>query len=138
MLGGPGQLPHLAPTYAAILALCTLGTPEAYKIIKRPALQRFLLHMHQDDGSYIMHQDGERDIRYTVMYVAEVLLSNHALLTYCIASTLQGCVLWPGISPADQYPQSQTYSEYSGVAAKLPDVRSESDHDQHMCMNLCT
>ena len=61
--GGPGQLPHLAPTYAAVLALCTVGSLEAYQVIDRPGLQRFLLRMHQDDGSYIMHEDGEKDIR---------------------------------------------------------------------------
>lgn len=62
-IGGPGQLPHLAPTYASVLALCSLGVPEAYKVIDRPALQSFLLSMHQEDGSYIMHEDGEKDIR---------------------------------------------------------------------------
>lgn len=61
--GGPGQLPHLATTYAAVLALCTLGSVEDYQVIDRPALQRFLLSLHQDDGSYVMHTDGERDIR---------------------------------------------------------------------------
>lgn len=49
-----------------MLALCSLGVPEAYEVIDRPALQAFLLHMHQDDGSYIMHQDGEKDIRWCV------------------------------------------------------------------------
>ena len=33
--GGPGQLPHLAPTYAAVLSLCSLGKDSAYKIIDR-------------------------------------------------------------------------------------------------------
>ena len=33
--GGPGQLAHLAPTYAAVLALCTIGTEEAYNAIDR-------------------------------------------------------------------------------------------------------
>lgn len=33
--GGPGQLPHLAPTYAAVNALCSLGTAEAYNVINR-------------------------------------------------------------------------------------------------------
>ena len=28
-------MPHLAPTYAAVLALCTIGTPEAYQVINR-------------------------------------------------------------------------------------------------------
>ena len=63
MTGGPGQLPHLATTYGAVLALCTLGTEHAYAVINRPALQRFLLRQHQEDGSYVMHVDGEKDIR---------------------------------------------------------------------------
>jgi len=33
--GGPGQLAHLAPTYAAILSLAILGTQEAYNCIDR-------------------------------------------------------------------------------------------------------
>lgn len=33
--GGPGQLPHLAATYAAVNALVTIGTKQAYRIINR-------------------------------------------------------------------------------------------------------
>lgn len=33
--GGPGQWAHLAPTYAAINALCIIGTEEAYNSIDR-------------------------------------------------------------------------------------------------------
>ena len=33
--GGPSQQAHLAPTYAAVNALCILGTEEAYKVIDR-------------------------------------------------------------------------------------------------------
>lgn len=33
--GGPGQLSHLAPTYAAVNALVILGTQEAYDAINR-------------------------------------------------------------------------------------------------------
>lgn len=33
--GGPGQHAHLAPTYAAVNALCILGTEEAYRVINR-------------------------------------------------------------------------------------------------------
>lgn len=33
--GGPGQYPHLAPTYAAVNALCIIGTEEAYDVINR-------------------------------------------------------------------------------------------------------
>lgn len=33
--GGPGQLAHLAPTYAAVNALITIGSPAAYAVINR-------------------------------------------------------------------------------------------------------
>ena len=33
--GGPGQLPHLATTYAAVSALVTLGTAEALGVVNR-------------------------------------------------------------------------------------------------------
>jgi hypothetical protein len=33
--GGPGQLPHCAPTYAAISALMICGTEQAYRVIDR-------------------------------------------------------------------------------------------------------
>jgi len=33
--GGPGQLPHLAPTYASVMALCSIGTEEAFNAIDR-------------------------------------------------------------------------------------------------------
>lgn len=33
--GGPGQHAHLAPTYAAVNALCIIGTEEAYNVINR-------------------------------------------------------------------------------------------------------
>lgn len=53
--GGPGQYPHLAPTYAAVNALCIIGTEEAYDIINRysqsqqwwkPRRAPFLLTLH--------------------------------------------------------------------------------------------
>jgi protein farnesyltransferase subunit beta len=31
--GGPGQLPHLAPTYAAVLSLCLMEADEAHEAI---------------------------------------------------------------------------------------------------------
>nr|ACO13986.1 farnesyltransferase subunit beta [Esox lucius] len=33
--GGPGQHAHLTPTYAAVNALCIIGTEEAYSVIDR-------------------------------------------------------------------------------------------------------
>lgn len=61
--GGPGQMPHLASTYAAANVIAILDCPEAYDIIDRAALRSFLQRMHQPDGSFIMHEGGEVDSR---------------------------------------------------------------------------
>ncbi|XP_014203679.1 protein farnesyltransferase subunit beta [Copidosoma floridanum] len=72
--GGPGQYSHLASSYAAINALCCIGTEEAYNVINRPALQKFLKSLHNADGSFCMHKDGEIDIRgvYCALVVAKL------------------------------------------------------------------
>ncbi|KAL6074687.1 Protein farnesyltransferase subunit beta [Balamuthia mandrillaris] len=73
--GGPGQLPHLAPTYATICALMTVGTKEAYDLVDRQAMLRFLREMKLSDGGFQMHVDGESDVRgtYCAIVVASVL-----------------------------------------------------------------
>lgn len=72
--GGPGQQAHLAPTYAAVNALSILGTEEAYKLINRKTLYSFLRRMKQPDGSFIMHEGGEADVRgaYCALSVAKL------------------------------------------------------------------
>ena len=40
--GGPSQLPHLAPTYAAVASLVTLGGNAALEVINRDATFSFL------------------------------------------------------------------------------------------------
>ncbi|XP_065845362.1 protein farnesyltransferase subunit beta-like [Oscarella lobularis] len=76
--GGPGQLAHLAPTYAAVLALCTIGTEEAYNAIDRKSLQNYLLSMHTDEGAFMMHHDGELDVRGAYCALVCALLTNTA------------------------------------------------------------
>ena len=36
-----------------------------FHVLTRPKLQLFLTQMHQPDGSYVMHRDGEVDVRYS-------------------------------------------------------------------------
>ncbi|KAJ3161798.1 hypothetical protein HDU86_006569 [Geranomyces michiganensis] len=103
--GGPGQLPHVAPTYAAVSALAIIGTEEAFAVVKRcvcPAMQKgalkgaradqqhyddwawycrpqllsFLLRMKQPDGSFIMHEGGEVDVRGSYCALAPAKLLN--------------------------------------------------------------
>ena len=64
--GGPGQMPHLATTYAAVCALVTLGGEDALSIIRRNALMDFFLRMSipaEQGGGMTMHQGGEVDVR---------------------------------------------------------------------------
>jgi len=70
----PGQIAHLAPTYAAINTLVTLGTPSALAAVDRTSLHAFLRRMKQPDGSFSMHDDGECDVRgvYTALAVASI------------------------------------------------------------------
>ncbi|XP_028553788.1 protein farnesyltransferase subunit beta-like isoform X1 [Dendrobium catenatum] len=50
--GGPGQLPHLATTYAAVNTLVTLGSNSALLSINREALREFLLRMKDFCGAF--------------------------------------------------------------------------------------
>ncbi|XP_010243000.1 PREDICTED: protein farnesyltransferase subunit beta isoform X2 [Nelumbo nucifera] len=73
--GGPGQLPHLATTYAAVNALMTLGGQKALSSINRDKMRTFLLRMKDPSGGFRMHDGGEMDVRacYTAISVASVL-----------------------------------------------------------------
>ncbi|KRZ20430.1 Protein farnesyltransferase subunit beta, partial [Trichinella pseudospiralis] len=96
--GGPGQMPHLATTYAAVMALCIVGTEEAYQAIDRPALLSFLTLMKQPDGSFSMHEDGEIDIRgaYCAAAVARITNIYNEKLFDKTAEWMIGCQTYEG------------------------------------------
>ena len=60
--GGPGQMAHLAPTYAAINALSLYGD-QAFEIVDRKKLYKWLLSLKQEDGGFRIHHGGEEDAR---------------------------------------------------------------------------
>jgi len=64
-------MPHLAPTYAAICALCIIGTEEAFMSINKENLYKFLLSLRLPNGSFRMHKYGESDVR--AIYCAAVV-----------------------------------------------------------------
>ena len=73
--GGPGQVSHLAPTYAAVNALVILGQ-EALDIVNREKLVLWLDSLRQTDGSFIMHTGGEVDIRGVYCALSAARLTN--------------------------------------------------------------
>eukprot|EP00727_Mastigamoeba_balamuthi_P009844 m51a1_g5482 hypothetical protein (395) ;mRNA; f:311850-313386 len=74
--GGPGQLAHLAATYAAVRALMVVGTRDAYECIDRAALYRWLLSLKRADGSFMTHADGESDVRASYCALSCAVVAN--------------------------------------------------------------
>ncbi|XP_026706127.1 protein farnesyltransferase subunit beta-like [Athene cunicularia] len=96
--GGPGQHPHLAPTYAAVSALCIIGTEEAFGVINREKLLEYLHSLRQPDGSFLMHADGEVDVRSAYCAASVASLTN--ILTPALfagtAEWIARCQNWEG------------------------------------------
>lgn len=61
--GGFGQTSHLATTYAVVLSLATCGTEDAYEVIDRRAMWKWLCSLKQPDGGFKMSYGGEEDVR---------------------------------------------------------------------------
>ncbi|TVY86476.1 Protein farnesyltransferase subunit beta [Lachnellula willkommii] len=71
--GGNGQMSHLAPTYAIILSLAMVGGKEAFDLIDRKAMWKWLGALKQPDGGFQMAVGGEEDVRGA--YIAMVILT---------------------------------------------------------------
>ena len=74
--GGPGQMPHLAPTYAAVACLAEIATLEAVECVDRAKCVAFLARCKDTStGGYRMHEGGETDTCgcYTALAVARLL-----------------------------------------------------------------
>ncbi len=97
--GGPQQLPHGAPTYASVLALLTIGTPESLSVINRPALYRQFLSLKDPlSGGFRIHKDGEIDSRgtYTILAVARLVNILTPELTRGTGQFLLRCQTYEG------------------------------------------
>lgn len=72
--GGPGQNAHLASTYAAIAALCTIGTEKALQAIDVQGIHRFIRAMKTSTGGFRVSAAGESDVRamYSALCVASI------------------------------------------------------------------
>ena len=117
--GGPGQLPHLAPTYAAVNTLVTLGTPEAYACVRRPELYAFLLRLKNEDGSFSVHEGGESDVRgtYTAVSVATQTGIASAELFSGTAEWLASCQTYEGGMGGEPGNEAHGGYTFCGVAA---------------------
>ncbi|KAJ1555295.1 hypothetical protein HK096_004882 [Nowakowskiella sp. JEL0078] len=96
--GGFGQLAHLAATYAAVHSLALLQDESAWLKIDRQKMHSFLLQMKQPDGSFIMHKDGESDVRgsYCAISVAKLLNILTPELKQGCAEYIRSCQTYEG------------------------------------------
>ncbi|GAU93226.1 hypothetical protein RvY_05198-2 [Ramazzottius varieornatus] len=74
--GGPGQVSHLAATYAACMALSCVGTEEALSLIDKKGVRTFLYQMRRSSGAFTMNLDGEEDTRAVYCAVSVAVLLN--------------------------------------------------------------
>ncbi|KAI0541937.1 terpenoid cyclases/protein prenyltransferase alpha-alpha toroid [Xylaria digitata] len=71
--GGFGQQSHLATTYAMVLSLAIVGGEDAYQIIDRRAMWKWLCTLKEPDGGFRLTLGGEIDVRGA--YCAAVLIT---------------------------------------------------------------
>lgn len=102
--GGPGQLPHAATTYAAVLVLAILMTnnhagARTYLASIRPPLSAWLASLQQPStGSFRMHHDGEIDVRatYCAAVVASLLALEDSIDARAAAAYVASCQTYEG------------------------------------------
>jgi protein farnesyltransferase subunit beta len=118
--GGFGQTSHLATTYATILSLALVGGEEAYEVVDRRSMWKWLCSLKQPDGGFQMALGGEEDTRYVPMlqWCLRRTLSNDPSRrgAYCAAVIISLLNI-----PLDLSPESPAYSAghrglFSGLA----------------------
>lgn len=96
--GGPGQIAHVATTFAAVNALLTVSGEEALDSIDRVSLVKFLHRMKQADGSFTIHEDGEVDSRatYCALAILYSLNIHDSILLENVSDWLLSCQTYEG------------------------------------------
>ncbi|XP_076905171.1 protein farnesyltransferase subunit beta-like [Bidens hawaiensis] len=119
--GGPGQMPHLATTYAAVNTLITLGGNKSLKSINRGKIYSFLRRMKHTSGGFSMHEGGEIDVRacYTAISVASVLSIIDEELVRGVGDYIVSCQTYEGGIAGE--PGSEAHGGYTfcGLATMI-------------------
>ncbi|CAI2353398.1 unnamed protein product [Caenorhabditis sp. 36 PRJEB53466] len=96
--GGPGQMAHLAPTYAAVMCLVSFQSQEALESINRLTLFNFLKNCKHSSGGFYMHEGGEIDMRstYCALAVCEIVGLPTDQLANGVAEWVISCQTYEG------------------------------------------
>jgi len=119
--GGHHQFPHLASTYAAILSLVELGTIEAYSMINRQTMHKFLLSLRNPmkKGSFHMHENGEEDMRgvYIAVILADLLNLDKSELLDGVGDFISSCQTYEGGIASEPFGEAHGGYSFCGFAA---------------------
>ncbi|KAJ5136798.1 hypothetical protein N7448_005352 [Penicillium atrosanguineum] len=85
--GGHGQTSHVAGAYAAVLSLAMVGGEEAFAVVDRQSMWRWLGRLKQADGGFRVCEGGEEDVRgaYCAMTIISLLDLPLALPPHAVA-----------------------------------------------------
>ncbi|TKW16643.1 hypothetical protein SEVIR_5G313000v4 [Setaria viridis] len=119
--GGPGQLPHLATTYAAVNTLVTIGSERALSSINRDNLYKFMLRMKDESGAFRMHDGGEIDVRasYTAISVASLVNILDVELAKGVGDFIARCQTYEGGIAGEPDVEAHGGYTFCGLAALI-------------------
>ncbi|KAJ1941342.1 CAAX farnesyltransferase (FTase) subunit beta [Linderina macrospora] len=125
--GGNRQVPHLADTYAAVMALALLESEDALGIVDREKMLGWLIRMKQSDGSFCMHEDGEVDVRgtYCALVIASLLNIMTPEVTEGCAEFIAKCQTWEG--GISLYPGVEAHGGYTLCGLAALEILGRSD-----------
>ncbi|XP_062220562.1 protein farnesyltransferase subunit beta-like [Phragmites australis] len=119
--GGPGQLPHLATTYAAVNTLVTIGSERALSSINRNNLHKFMVRVKDTSGAFRMHEGGEIDVRacYTAVSVASLVNILDDELAKGVGDYIARCQTYEGGIAGEPYAEAHGGYTFCGLAALI-------------------
>lgn len=135
--GGPGQLPHAATNYAAVMALAILASHERHyhnndrnltvsppKNSARQLLQQIRKPLHQwmmsladEHGRVRMHHDGEIDVRATYCCAAVISLLQLPMPSLSWGNFVRQCQTWEGGFGGEPGAEAHGGYTYCAIAA---------------------
>jgi protein farnesyltransferase subunit beta len=118
--GGPGQMAHLAPTYAAVCCLADIATDAAAKVVDRNTMRDFLRRCKDERrGGFRMHDGGEVDVRgcYTALAVAHLCGIDDSFLTDGVPGFVSRCQTHEGGIAGEQGAEAHGGYAFCGLAA---------------------
>lgn len=119
--GGHYQYPHLASTYAAVLSVVELGTPEAFALVDRQSMSKFLLSLRNPvrKGSFHMHENGEEDMRgvYISVILCDLLNLDKTEILAGVGDHIASCQTYEGGIASEPFGEAHGGYSFCGFAA---------------------